>query len=388
MKILAATGLALSLAIMHPAGAAESIKVGLVTPLSGPAGIIGSQVSDGARLALAHLNGKIGGLPAELLIEDDHQKPDLGVEVANKFLRSDKVDAIIGGTFSNITLAMVGPIERAETVIISAVAGPSQLAGKECSRYFFSVSWQGDNFAEAMGSWLQASHKQNLFLMAPNYAAGHDVITGFKRYYKGSIADEIYTPLGQLDFAAELSQIRARNPSGVFVFYPGGLAIQFVKQYAQAGLREKYPLYTAYTVDNATLPAMGDDALGQTTATLWNAELDNPANKRFVADFMAKYHDLPAEYAAQSYDAVMLLDSAVKAVKGKIENKPAFIAALEKADFHSVRGHFRFNTNHFAIQNLYMEEVAKGADGKPYLKLGPVAMRDHGDAYAEECTLK
>ena len=197
MKILAATGLALSLAILHPAGAAESIKVGLVTTLSGPAGIIGSQVSDGARLALAHLNGKIGGLRAELLIEDDHQKPDLGVEVANKFLHSDKVDAIIGGTFSNITLAMVGPIERAETVIISAVAGPSQLAGKECSRYFFSVSWQGDNFGEAMGSWLQASHKQNLFLMAPNYAAGHDVIAGFKRYYKGSIADEIYTPLGQ-----------------------------------------------------------------------------------------------------------------------------------------------------------------------------------------------
>jgi branched-chain amino acid transport system substrate-binding protein len=371
-----------------PAVAADHLKIGVITTLSGPSGFNGTSTRDAMNLAIANLGGKVGGLPVQLLIEDDQQKPDVGVQIADRFLRSDKVDLIVGATFSNVTLAMYVPIVKAETVIISSIAGPSQIAGKGCSPYFFSTSWQGDNFAEAMGAYLQAQGKTNFYLMAPNYAAGRDVLTGFKRYYKGKIVDEIYTPLSQLDFTAEMTQIRAANPAGVFVFYPGGLGIQFVKQYAQSGLKGKIPLYTAYTVDNSTLPAIGDDALGQVTATLWNAQLDNPANKRFVADFTKKYGYLPAEYGAQAYDTINLIDSAVRAVKGKIEDKKAFIAALEKADFHSVRGPFRFNTNHFAIQNLYMETVEKGADGKPYLKLGPIALKDHGDAYADQCHMK
>jgi branched-chain amino acid transport system substrate-binding protein len=236
-----------------------------------------------------------------------------------------------------------------------------------------------------MGAYLEKKGIQNIYLMAPNYAAGHDVLTGFKRYYKGKIADEVYTPLDQLDFTSELTQVRAANPSALFVFYPGGLGIQFVKQYAQSGLKDKVPLYTAYTVDNSTLPAIGNDALGQVTATLWNAQIDNPQNKRFVADFTKKYGYMPAEYSAQAYDTIDLLDSAVRAVKGKIEDKKAFIAAIDKADFKAVRGNFRFNTNHFGIQNLYLESVEKGADGKPYLKLGDVAIKDRGDAYADQC---
>ena len=377
-----------TLAAPLPAMAADHLKIGVITTLSGPSGFNGTSTRDAMKLAIEHLGGKIGGLPVELLVEDDQQKPDNGVQLANKFLRSDKVDLIIGATFSNVTIAMYVPIVKAETVIISTIAGPSQIAGKGCSPYFFTTSWQGDNFAEAMGSYLQAQGKQNGYLMAPNYAAGHDVLTGFKRYFKGKIADEVYTPLDQLDYTAELTQIRAANPSFVFVFYPGGLGIQFVKQYAETGLKDKFPLYTAYTVDNSTLPAIGDPALGQETATLWNAELDNPANKRYVADFTKEYGYLPAEYGAQAYDAINLIDSAVRIVGGKIEDKKAFIAALEKADFHSVRGAFRFNTNHFGIQNFYMEKVVKGADGKPYLKLGDVALKDHGDAYASECEMK
>jgi branched-chain amino acid transport system substrate-binding protein len=379
---VAATALAL------PARAADKIKIGVISTFSGPSGFNGTSTRDAMNLAVEHLGGKIGGLPVELLFEDDQQKPDQGVAIANKYLRSDKVDLIIGSTFSNVTIAMYVPIVKAETVIISSIAGPSQIAGKGCSPYYFSTSWQGDNFAEAMGAYLDKSGIQNIYLMAPNYAAGHDVLTGFKRYYKGKIADEVYTPLDQLDFTSELTQIRAANPSAVFVFYPGGLGIQFVKQYAQSGLKEKFPLYTAYTVDNSTLPAIGEDALGQITATLWNAQLDNPANKRFVADFTKKYGYLPAEYGAQAYDTINLIDSGVRGVKGKIEDKKSFIAALEKADFHAVRGDFRFNTNHFVIQNFYMEKVEKGPDGKPYLKLGDVALKDHGDAYAGDCHMK
>ena len=378
----------LALVAPFPAAAADHLKIGVITTLSGPSGFNGTSTRDAMNLAVEHLGGKVGGLPVELLFEDDQQKPDAGVQIANKYLRSDKVDIIVGATFSNVTLAMYVPIVKAETVIISSIAGPSQIAGKGCSPYFFSTSWQGDNFAEAMGAYLQSQGKNNLYLMAPNYAAGHDVLTGFKRYFKGKIADEVYTPLDQLDFTAEMTQIRAANPGGVFVFYPGGLGIQFVKQYAQSGLKDKVPLFTAYTVDNSTLRAIGDDALGQVTATLWNSELDNPQNKRYVADFTKKYGYLPAEYGAQAYDTINLIDSAVRAVNGKIEDKKAFIAALEKADFKAVRGSFRFNTNHFGIQNFYMEEVVKGADGKPFLKLGPVAMKDHGDAYAAECAMK
>lgn len=371
-----------------PAGAAEKLKIGVITTLSGPGATNGRETQDGMRLALDHLGGTLGGLPVELLVADDQAKPDNGVQIANKFLHEDKVDLVVGATFSNVTIAMYQPIVKAETVIISTVAGPSAIAGKGCSPYFFSTSWQGDNFAEAMGAWLQAQGKQNFYLMAPNYAAGHDVMTGFKRYYKGKIADELYTPLDQLDFTPELTQLRAADPGAVFVFYPGGLGIQFVKQYAQAGLKERYPLYTAYTVDNANLPAMGADAIGQITVSLWNAGLDNPTNRRFVADFTKKYGYMPAEFAAQAYDATNLVDSAVRAVKGKIDDKPAFLAALAKADFHSVRGHFRFNTNHFVIQDFWMEEVVQGSDGKPRLQLGALAMGDHGDAYAGECPMK
>jgi branched-chain amino acid transport system substrate-binding protein len=376
---VAATALAL------PARAADKIKIGVISTFSGPSGFNGTSTRDAMNLAVEHLGGKIGGLPVELLFEDDQQKPDQGVSIANKYLRQDKVDVILGSTFSNVTIAMYVPIVKAETVIISTIAGPSQIAGKGCSPYFFSTSWQGDNFAEAMGAYLEKKGIQNIYLMAPNYAAGHDVLTGFKRYYKGKIADEVYTPLDQLDFTSELTQVRAANPSALFVFYPGGLGIQFVKQYAQSGLKDKVPLYTAYTVDNSTLPAIGNDALGQVTATLWNAQIDNPQNKRFVADFTKKYGYMPAEYSAQAYDTINLLDSAVRAVKGKIEDKKAFIAAIDKADFKAVRGNFRFNTNHFGIQNLYLESVEKGADGKPYLKLGDVAIKDRGDAYADQC---
>ena len=376
------------LALVAPAQAADKFKLGYMATLSGPGGITGTELVDGLKLALAHLGGKIGGLPTDVIIQDDQQKPDVARQIVEKFIISDKVDAVAGVVFSNLMLAIYGPVIKSTTILVSSNAGPSEIAGKDCAPYFFSTSWQGDNYAEAMGAYLQAKGVQNIYLMAPNYAAGHDVLTGFKRYFKGKIADEVYTPLSQLDFAGEMAQIRAANPTAVFVFYPGGLGIQFVKQYSQAGLKDGHPLYTAYTVDNTTLPAIGDDALGLVTATFWNADLDNPVNKRFVADFVAAHGHLPAEQAAQAYDTAMLLDSGVRGVDGKIEDKAAFIAALAKGDFKSVRGKFRFNTNHFPIQNFYLEQVVKGEDGKPRLKLGDVAMQDHGDAYAAQCPMK
>jgi branched-chain amino acid transport system substrate-binding protein len=369
------------------AGAADKLTIGFMTTLSGPGAVVGNDIRDGMRLAVEHLNGRVGGLPTTVIIEDDRQQPAVAVELANKFLKTDKVDVAIGFSFSNLMLAAYVPLTQAETVVISSNPGPSQIAGKDCSKYFFSTSWQGDSWAEAMGAYLERRGVQNIYLMAPNYAAGKDVLAGFKRHYKGKIAGEVYTALSQLDFGAELTALRAANPSAVFAFYPGGLGIQFVKQFSQAGLKEKFPLYTSYTIDNTTLPALGEDAVGLIKTSFWNEESDNPVNRRFVAEFQKKYGRNAAEYAVQSYDTIMLLDSAIRAVNGRIEDKPAFLAALKKADFKSVRGSFRFNNNNFPIQDYYVGRILKEG-GRLRAKTDEMVLKDHGDAYASQCPLK
>lgn len=378
---------ALAAGLSLPAYSADKITLGFMSTLSGPAAIVGNDVRDGMRLAVDHLNGRVGGLPTTVIVEDDRQKPEVAVDLANKFLKTDKVDVAIGFSFSNLMLAAYVPLTQAGTVVISSLPGPSQIAGKDCSRYFFSTSWQGDSWAEAMGAYLTKKGVQNIYMMAPNYAAGKDVIAGLKRYYKGSIAGEVYTALTQMDFGAELSSLRAANPSAVFAFYPGGLGIQFVKQFSQAGLKDRFPLYTAYTLDNMTLPAIGDDAIGLVRTTFWNEDSDNPVNRKFVAEFHKKYGRYASEMAAQAYDTIMLLDGSIRAVKGRIEDKPAFLAALGKADFKSVRGSFRFNSNHFPIQDYYVGRIVKEG-GRVRAKTEELVLKDHGDAYASQCPLK
>jgi len=385
LRILATV---ISVATAAPAVAAEKIKIGYLTSLSGPGAIVGIELMNGFNLALEHLDNKIGGLPAEIFVGDDQQKPDVARQIVQKFIETNKVDVIAGVPWSNVMMAVYQPIIKSGTILVGSNAGPSPIAGEQCSNRFFSTSWQSDNVAEAMGAHLQKLGLQNVYLLAPNYQAGKDLLAGFKRFYKGSIAGEVYTGLTQLDFAAELAQLRATKPSAVFAFYPGGLGIQFLKQYSQAGLSNSIPLYTVYTVDAVTLPAVGEAALGVATTTFWNVTLDNPANKRFVGDYRAKHGKDPSEYAAQAYDTAMLLDSGVRQVSGKIEDREALAAALAKADFSSLRGKFRFNNNHFPIQDFYYATVVRGQGGKLEIQLGDVVFRDHADAYGGKCALK
>ena len=377
----------LTLLAALPAIAADKLTLGFMSTLSGPAAVIGQDIRDGMRLGLDHVNNRVGGLPTTVLVEDDRQKLEVAVELANKFIKQDRVDAIIGLSFSNLLLAIYPTVIEAQTLLISSNPGPSQIAGKDCSKFFFSTSWQGDNWSEAMGAYLQKAGVQNVYVMAPNYAAGRDVVNGFKRFYKGKLAGEVYTSLSQLDFQAELAQLRATKPSAVFAFYPGGLGINFVKQYAQAGLRDQIPLYTSYTVDYTTLPAIGEDAVGLLRTSSWDPDSANPVNKRFVADFEAKFGRTPSEYAGHAYDTIMLLDAAVREVKGRIEDKPALLAALKKANFKSFRGNFRFNSNNFPILDYYLGRVVK--DGaKLRIRTLEVVLKDHGDAYADQCPMK
>src|SRR5438477_1846124 len=330
-------------------GAAEPVKIGFITTLSGPAGVIGKHMKDSVELALDHLGRKVGGQETEVIYGDDQRKPDVGKQLADEMLKKHRVNFVSGIIWSNVMLAVAPTVTGAGTLMVGTNAGPHELAGKMCSELYFTTSWQNDQTPEAMGKHMQDQKISDVYVMAPNYAAGKDMVNGFKRSYKGRIVDEVYTRLGQTDYQAELSQLRSKNPKAVFVFYPGGMGISFLRQYSEAGLRGQFPLYSVYTVDEISIPAVKHAALGQYETRYWSPDLKNPANQKYVSDYRKKYGKMPVFYGAQSYDGILLIDSAVRAVKGDLTDKKGMIAAMRKANFASTRGKFSYNSNHFPI---------------------------------------
>ncbi len=373
-----------------PASAQQKVKIGFITTLSGPQGVIGEDMRNSVELALDHLKRKVGGLDVEMIYGDDQVKPDVGKQVAEEMLKKHQVNFVSGIIWSNVMLAVAPTVTGAGTFMIGTNAGPHQLAGEGCHELFFTTSWQNDQTPEAMGKYMQDAGLNDVYLMAPNYAAGKDMITGFKRYFKGKIVDEVYTRLGQTDYQAELSQLRSKNPKAVFVFYPGGMGIQFLKQYSEAGLRGQYPLYSVYTVDELSIPAVKHAALGQLETRYWSQDLKNEANQKFVADYGKKHNGkIPSFYGAQSYDGIMLIDSAVRAVKGNLADKKGMTAAMRKANFNSTRGKFTYNTNHFPIQNYYLLKAVAGPGGKdPVMEIQKTVFTSHKDSYAKDCKMK
>jgi branched-chain amino acid transport system substrate-binding protein len=373
-----------------PAAAQQKLKIGFITTLSGPQGVIGNDMRQSVEMALDHLGRKVGGLETEVIYGDDQVKPDVGKQVAEEMLKKHQVNFVSGVIWSNVMLAVAPTVTGAGTFMIGTNAGPHELAGAGCNELFFTTSWQNDQTPEAMGKYMQDAGLQDVYLMAPNYAAGKDMITGFKRYFKGKIVDEVYTRLGQTDYQAELSQLRSKNPKVVFVFYPGGMGIQFLKQYSEAGLRGQYPLYSVYTVDELSIPAVKHAALGQLETRYWSQDLKNEANIKFVGDYKKKYGRPPSFYGAQSYDGVMLIDSAVRAVKGNLADKKGMIAAMRKADFKSTRGKFAYNHNHFPIENFYLIKAVAGATpaSDPVMEVQKTVFTNHKDSYAKDCKMK
>jgi branched-chain amino acid transport system substrate-binding protein len=366
---------------------AEPVRIGFIATMSGPGGALGRDLLDGFQLGIAQNGGTLGGAEIALTTDDDQLRPEVGLQVATRMIERDNVEIIVGIVFSNVMMAIAAPVTEAEVFLVSANAGPSPLAGAQCSPFFFSTSWQNDQTHEAVGRYLQDQGVQRLFVLAPNYQAGWDSIEGVKRHFRGEIVGEIYTQVNQPDYAAELAQVRAAAPEAVFVFYPGGMGVNWVKQYAQAGLKETVPLYTAFTVDETTLPAQGADAVGVHTASFWSPDLDVPANARFVEGFREAYGRDPSHFAAQAYDAAMLLGAALAKTGGSVADKDAFRAALKAAEFESVRGEFRFNNNHFPIQNFYVQEVVSRDDGTIGLELRGTAFESHLDAYHQDCPM-
>jgi branched-chain amino acid transport system substrate-binding protein len=376
----------LSALAAEPASAQDKIKIGVIVTSSGPAAVLGQQARDGLALAVKDLGGKMAGKDVEVVVVDDELKPDGAVTKVRGLLERDKVDFVVGPIFSNILQAIHKPVVDSRTFLISPNAGPSSYAGKECSPFFYVTSYQNDQVHEILGKVAQDRGYKRVYMLVPNYQAGRDSVAGFKLDYKGEIVGETYMPLGSLDFQPELSKIASLKPDAVFTFMPGGMGVNLVKQFKQAGLADQIPVLSAFTVDESTLPAQQDAAVGMFGGANWAPNLDNPQNKKFVAAYEAAYNSVPATYAFQGYDTAMLIDSAVKAVKGDLSNKDAVAAALKKADFTSLRGKFKFNTNGYPIQDFYLTKVAKRPDGKFQTEIVQKVFENYGDRYAKDCT--
>src|SRR2546421_4158208 len=378
---------AMSLAAATGTQAQEKLKIGVIATLSGPPAVLGQQLRNGVQLAVKTLGGKLGGREVELIVQDDELKPDGAVTKVKAMIERDKVDFVIGPIFSNVLQAIFKPVTDG-AILISPNAGTSNFAGKDCNANFFVTSYQNDQVFAVAGKHAQDTGLKKAFLMAPNYQAGRDALAGFKSFFKGEIAEEVYVPLGHLDYSAELSKIAAAKPDAVYVFLPGGMGINFVKQFRQAGLADKTVFLSAFTVDESTLPAQQDAALGFFAGANWAPNLDNAANKKFVADYEKEFGAVPATYAFQAYDAAALIDGALKLTGGKTDDKNALRAALKKANFTSLRGGFKFNSNHYPIQDFYLVKVAKRPDGKFQTEIEKKIFSDYADTYAKDCAMK
>jgi branched-chain amino acid transport system substrate-binding protein len=389
-KALLALGIAgIAAGTIGYAGAQPApLKIGFMAELSGPQGPLGQDQYDAFMLVVEQNGGKLGGVNVQVLREDSQLKADVATQIVDKLIEREKVSIITGITFSNIMMAVHKKITEKEVFLIGSNAGPSPIAGAQCSPFFFSTSWQNDQQAEVVGQYAHDKTIDKIMTIAPNYQAGKDFVAGFKRYYKTPTVGELWPALSTTDFSAEIAQIQAANPKAVYAFLPGGLGINFVKQWAQAGLNKKITLLTTSTTDGIGLPAMGDAAIGVVSGTFWGPDFANPANQKFVKDFEAKYKRIPSQYAAQAYDSALLLDSALRKVKGDPTDKKAFQAALKAADFKSVRGDFKFNTNNFPIQDLHMFEAVKDAQGRYTLKTIATPLKADKDAFAEKCAMK
>ena len=367
----------------------KTVKIGFVSTFSGPVAAIGNDMKNSFELGLDQHGRKLGGLPVEVIYADDQLKPEVGVQKTQELIESDHVDFVVGYIWSNVLLASLKPLVDSKTITVVTNAGPNQLAGELCSPYVFSTSWQNDQTPAAVGRYMNEKGVKTAFLIGPNYAAGKDMLAGVQTSFKGQIVGQELTRWpDQLDFSAELSKARAAKPDAIFAFYPGGAGVQFVTQYVQAGLKGQIPLYTAFTIDDLSLPRLKDLAVGVPGAQEWVNDLPNDANKTYVTDYKAKYHAAPSFYGAQTYDAVGLIDSAITAVKGDLGNKEGMRKEMEKADFKSVRGSFKFGNNHIPIQNFYLQDAAKNPDGSYSLHTVATIVKDDQDRFHDKCPMK
>ncbi len=371
-----------------PAGA-QTVKVGIAQDLTGPFAALGAEARDGFNLAIKQLGGKLGSVPAEFIVQDMAGNPDTARQLVERLVKRERIDFFTGPIGSNVALA-VGPALFADRVFyLSANAGPSQFAGSQCNPFFFGTAWQNDAYHEAAGKFAADRGFKKVAILAPNYPAGQDALNGFKRGFGKPVASETFTKLGQLDYAAEIAQLRAQAPDALFIFLPGGMGINFIKQFVGAGLsKDTQVIGPGFTADQDIIRAVGTPMLGMFNTAHWAPDMDNAASRAFVETFRKEYGRTPSIYAAQAFDAILLMDAAVREVKGKVTDKDAVRAALRKANFKSVRGDFKFGANQFPVQDYYLRVVRQTEGGELVNRTLSKVFDDHRDAYAAQCTMK
>jgi branched-chain amino acid transport system substrate-binding protein len=388
MKRIHLLAAAAAVALAPGAAAWADVKIGLLTTLTGPGSVLGQDQLDGFMLAVEQGGGKLGGVPVQVIKEDDQFKPEVGVQAARKLVQSDKVPIITGVVYSNVMLAVARPVTGAGVFLVGSNAGPTNLAGKDCSPFFFSTSWNNTQRHEGSGEMANQMGFKKVYLLAPNYQAGKDAMAGFKRFFKGEVVNEVFTQVNQPDYSVELAALADAKPDAAYVFFPGGMGVNFIKQFNGAGLGKEIALLApGFSGDEDTIAAVGAPIEGLHNSSQWAADLDNPANRKFVEDFRKTYNRTPTLYASQGYDAAMLLDSAVRQTGGKL-GADALRPALRRADFKSVRGDFTFNRNQYPIQNYYLRTIVKGADGKLANKLSGTVLTQYHDPFAAACQMK
>lgn len=364
----------------------SALKIGMITTLSGPGGYLGADIRDGFILAVD--GGMLGGIKVDVTVEDDGLKPAQAKQIANRYLKTDGMRLLTGIVFSNVLEAVAPDVLDEGAIYVSPNAAPSSLAGKNCNANYYAIAWQNDSLHESAGANANLLGHKKMYVLAPNYPAGKDAITGFKRFFKGEVVGETYTQLNQTDYAPEMAQIRAANPDAVFQFHPGGLGIAFIRQYGQAGLLGKIPMVLAApSLDSTILKAVGELALGMDVTSHWNSDFDNASNKRFMAGFTERYKRFPTVYASQGYDTALAIAAALKGAGGEVKDTAKFRAAMLKADFASTRGKFRFGPNQHPVQDWFGLRAEKAGDGTLALVTKGAVLKDHGDAYAAQCKI-
>lgn len=376
-------------ALTFNAGAQEKLRIGVLTTQSGPGAAFGAETLAGMNLALKKLGGNIGGVPVDLIVGDDQGRPDTGKQLAERFLQRDKVHLITGTIFGQVILAAGPAAFAAQVPFIPTVAGPSDYAGAGCNRYFFATGFQSDAPHEIMGKYLTAKDYKKVYVVVPNFPAGKDAAAGIKRFYKQPLAGEAYTPLNQIDYSTEIADIQAKKPEAVYVFLPGALGINFIKQYKLAGLTKISPLMGMnFAFEEDVLKSVGDAPLGALNSAHWSADMATPENREFVAAFEKEYKRLPSAYAANAYDTTILLSAALAPLKGRFADKEAMVKAIENVKFKSIRGNFRFNKNHMPVQDWVLRAVVREDSGRITNRIVDRVATAHADAYVSACQMK
>ena len=377
--------------VLRAQAQSEPIKIGVVLPYTGVYAELGVSITQGMKLVLARENDRVAGRKILMVQEDDEMKPPVGIRKMEKLIDSDKIDILTGPVHSGILMGMRDKVHNSKTILIVSNAGADAISRERCSRWIFRTSFSNWQPCQPMGDWVARNVAKDVFLTAPNYQAGKDMMNAFKETFVpagGKVVDEDYPKLGETDYAPYLTKIRQSKAKAVFAFFSGTDAVNFVKQYDQFGLKKTTKLTGAgFLTEPDVLPAQGQSALGIITGHFYSPLLENPTNKKFVKDFRGLYGGkVPDGFACQGYDTAEVIVRALRAVNGNTQDKDKLVDAIAKVEFESPRGHFRFDPKtHNVIQPfIYIREVKETALGLNNVPIDKVAdVRDPGTG----CTL-